>query len=219
MKLKLVINISIKLRIKNMRYNKPSKYEETYISDKIKICKNLDYYKIIVLENIIKDDVIIIEYPKYNLYGMEMINREKQILKIYIDNINNNDQIIKDLYPRTFQYKKTKLIKSIYKLIKDDIKFNVYDKDLIDLCIAKYIFNAFEGYDFGPLTLPIIAKINHSCQPNVKFNFNRETGSMYLYAKRDIKKGEELFNSYLENKKIESHKEYLQEHYGFVCNC
>jgi hypothetical protein len=200
-----------------MRYNQPSKYEETYISDKIKIIKNLEYCKIVAQENIIINDILIIEYSEYNLYGIEAINREKQMLKIYLD--NKDDQFIKDLYPRTSMYKKTKLIKSVHKLIKNDDKFNIYDKDLIELIYAKYIYNAFEGYDFGPLTLPIISKINHSCQPNAKFKFNRKTGAMHLYATRDIKKNEELFISYLENKKIKSHKEYLQEHYGFDCNC
>ena len=156
-----------------MRYNKPSKNEQKFISDKIKIIENSDYYKIIAIKDIKKDDELIIEYPKYNLFGMEVIDREKQILKLYLENIDNiNDPIIKELYPRTNDYTKTKLVKSIYKIIKSDKKFNEYDKNLIELCIAKYVFNAFEGYDYGPLTLPIIAKINHSCKPNVKFKFN-----------------------------------------------
>lgn len=200
-----------------MRYNKPFKNEQTFISEKIKIIVDTYYYKIIAIKDIKKNDELIIEYPKYNLFGMEVIDREKQILKLYIDNID--DTIIKELYPRTNDYIKTKLIKDIYKIIKSDKNFNVYDKNLIELCIAKYIFNAFEGYDFGPLTLPIISKINHSCQPNVKFKFNRETGSMHLFAIKNIKKGEEIFDSYLENKNIKSHKEYLQDHYGFICNC
>jgi len=200
-----------------MRYNKPFKNEQSFISDKINLIVNSDYYKIIAIKDIKKDDRLIIEYPKYNLYGTEMLDREKQILKLYIDNMDDPD--IKDLYPRTNDYTKTKLIKNIYKIIKSDKKFNEYDKNLIELCIAKYIFNAFEGFDFGPLTLPLIAKINHSCQPNVRFKFNRNTGSMHLYAIKNIKKGEEILDSYLENKNIKSHKDYLKEHYGFICNC
>jgi len=200
-----------------MRYNKPFKNEKSFISDKIKIIANTDYYKIIAIKDIKKDEELIIEYPKYNLFGMEVIDREKQILKLYLDNINDPD--IKELYPRTNDYTQTKLIKSIYKIIKSDKNFNVYDKNLIELCIAKYVFNAFEGYDYGPLTLPIIAKCNHSCQPNVKFKFNRNTGSMHLFAIKNIKQGDEILDSYLENKNIKSHKDYLKEHYGFICNC
>jgi hypothetical protein len=202
-----------------MRYKQPIKKEQTFISDKIKINSNIDidYYKIIAIKDIKKNDELIIEYCKYNLFGMEVVNRDIQILKLYLENID--DPIIKELYPRTNNYIKTKLITRIHKIIKSYSYFNKFDKDMIKLSIAKYIFNAFEGYDYGPLTLPIIAKINHSCKPNVKFRFNRDTGSMHLFAIRDIKKDEEIFVSYLENKKIKSHKEYLQEHYGFICKC
>jgi hypothetical protein len=202
-----------------MRYKQPIKKEEKFISDKIKINSNVntDYYKIIAIKDIKKNDELIIEYPEFNLFGLEVANRDIQILKLYLENIN--DPIIRELYPRTNDYIKTKLIKDIYIIIKSDKKFNKYDKNIIELSIAKYIFNAFEGYDYGPLTLPIIAKINHSCEPNVKFRFNRDTGSMHLFAIRDIKKGEEILDSYLENKKIKSHKEYLREHYGFICKC
>ena len=200
-----------------MRFNCTSKREQTFVSDKIKIITNIDYSKIIAIKDIKKDDKLIIEYPEINLFGLEIINRDKQIIVLYLKNMSN--PIIKDLYPRTNDYPKTKMIKSIHNIIKSDKEFNKYDKNIIELLFAKYIFNAFEGYDFGPLTLPIIAKINHSCQPNVKFKFNRNTGSMHLSAIRDIKKGEELFDSYLENKKINTHKEYLREHYGFICNC
>lgn len=198
-------------------YNHPSKQEQNFLSDKIKIINNSDYNKIIAVKNIKKTEELIIEYPKFNLYGLENTNREKQKLKLYLE--NKDDPIIEKLYPRSNSYPKTLLIKSIHKIIKSDLYFNKFDNDTIELLFAKYIFNAFEGYDFGPLTLPTIAKINHSCKPNVKFEFNRKTGSMHLFAIRDIKKDEEIFVSYLENKKINSHQEYLQEHYGFICDC
>ena len=62
-----------------MRYNKPFKNEKSFISDKIKIIANTDYYKIIAIKDIKKDEELIIEYPKYNLFGMEVIDIEKQI--------------------------------------------------------------------------------------------------------------------------------------------
>jgi len=200
-----------------MRYKQPIKKEHTFISDKIQINCNTEYYNIIAIKGIKKDDKLIIEYPEFNLFGLEVGNRDIQILKLYLENID--DPIIKELYPRTNNFPKTNMIKSIHNIIKSNKEFNSYDKNTIELIFAKYIFNAFEGYDYGPLTLPIIAKINHSCKPNVKFKFNRDTGTMQLFAIRDIKKGEEIYDSYLENKKIKSHKEYLQEHYGFNCKC
>ena len=112
------------------------------------------------------------------------------------------------------------MIKSIKNI---DIKlynyFQQFQKEELEFYFAKYIYNAFEGNDSGPLTLPKIAKLNRSCNSNVYFYFNRENGCMYLKAKMNIKKGEEIFDSYLENKKIKNHKIYLHEHYGFNCGC
>ena len=195
------------------------------ISDKIKIIKTKDYHKIQSIQNINKNDLLIIEYPEFNLFGEKKIDRTLQMIQLYLTNKNNKNII--DLYPRTYDYIKTKMIKSIHNLIKSieniDIKlymfFQKYSREEIEFYFAKYLYNAFEGNNYGPLTLPIIAKINHSCNPNVRFTFNRDNGSMYVYANRNINKNEEIYDSYLENKKIKNHKIYLQEHYGFSCDC
>ena len=211
-----------------MRYNQPQKHESDFISDKISITSISDFYKISANSDIVKGNILIIEFSKINLFGLENINRELQVLKLYVE--NKHLDFIKELYPRTSNFLKTNLIKNIHSIIRS-IKtknsklyhfLNSIDKDTIELLFAKYIFNAFEGFDFGPITLPMISKINHSCTPNVKFKFNRDTGSMHLIAIKDIKKGNELFASYLENKKIESHQEYLLNHYGitgYCCRC
>jgi hypothetical protein len=210
---------------KTMRYKIPPKTESEYISQKISINIDTDYHKIIAKENIKKDELLIVEYSEINLFGLNVESRELEILKIYLENKNSSS--IQDLYPRSNKFIKTQLVKDVHKIVKS-IKnintklyqsFSKYDKDTIELYYAKYIYNAFEGYDYGPLTLPIIAKINHSCKPNVEFKFNKESGTMYLCAIKDIKKNEEIFDSYLENKKIDSHQKYLQEHYGFDCRC
>ena len=201
-----------------MRYNHPSKKEMNFISDKISIISNEDYYKIISNKNITNKELLIIEYPDINLFGLENINREEQILQLYLKNKDN--QLILDLYPRSTSYTLTSLIKKMVHGININKSINKnINKNIVELFAAKYIFNAFEGNDYGPLTLPIIAKTNHSCKPNARFRFNRETGSMHLFAIRDIKKNEEIYVSYLENKKIDNHRLYLQEHYGFICNC
>ena len=209
-----------------MRFNTPSIFQLNYISDKIKfINSNQDYNKVIAIDNIKKDELLIIEYSKINLFGENNDNRELKILKKYIE--NKDASYIKNLYPRTNIYQKTNMIKSIHNMIKSikniDMKlynyFQQFQKEELEFYFAKYIYNAFEGNDSGPLTLPNIAKLNHSCNSNVYFYFNRENGCMYLKAKMNIKKGEEIFDSYLENKKIKNHKIYLHEHYGFNCGC
>ena len=199
--------------------------QQNFISDKIKIINQKDYNKVICDENIKKDEILIIEFSQINIFGMDDKNRELQILKKYIENKNNKDII--NLYPRNYNYIKTDMIKSIHKILKsikntDKNLYNFlieYQKDELEYYFAKYIFNAFEGNEFGPLTLPIIAKLNHSCKPNVYFSFDKNSGCMFLKAKRNIKKDEEIFDSYLENKQIKNHKTYLEEHYGFMCEC
>jgi hypothetical protein len=201
--------------------NKPIKY----ISNKINLITDDTYSKIIAKDNIKKGDILIIEYSDINLFGEILDNRELKILKKYLEN-KNQENIIK-LYPRNNNYVKTSMIKSIHNMIKqikntDTKLYNYlikYSKSELEFYFAKYIYNAFEGNDYGPLTLPYIAKINHSCNPNVKFKFNRENYCMYLISIRNIKKGEELYASYLENKNIKNHKDYLYEHYGFSCDC
>ena len=112
------------------------------------------------------------------------------------------------------------MIKSIKNTDNKLYKYLIqYSKSELEFYFAKYIYNAFEGNDYGPLTLPYIAKLNHSCMPNVKFEFNRSNCCMYVISIRNIKKGEEIVDSYLENKNIKNHKNYLYEHYGFSCDC
>lgn len=196
-----------------------------YISNKIQFIDDDNYSKVIALDNIKKDENIIIEYSNINLFGEKLDNRELKILKKYLENKNNND-IIK-LYPRNNTYIKTNMIKSLHNLIKsikniDNKLYNYliqFSKSELEFYFAKYIYNAFEGNDYGPLTLPCIARLNHSCKPNVKFTFNRDNCCMYVNSIRNIKKGEEIFDSYLENKNIKNHTTYLYEHYGFNCEC
>ena len=206
------------------KYPKNKKYQN-YISSRIEFINIKDYNKIIAKNNINENDILIIEYSKFNLFGINSDNRELKILKIYLENKNNTE--IKNLYPRNFNFIKTNMIILVHKLIKSiknkDIKlYNFliqFSKEEIEFYFAKYIFNAFEGNEYGPLTLPNIAKINHSCRPNVKFTFNKIDGCMYLKAIKNIKKGEEIIASYLENKNIIDHKNYLREHYNFECEC
>jgi len=209
-----------------MIYKYPKTLSEiNFISNKINFINHDDYNKVVSNQNIKKDEILLIESSKFNLFGFDSENRELKILKIYI--INKDHPDIKNLYPRNNNFIKTDMIYSIHKIIKS-VKYTnkdiynfltEYPKEEIEFYFAKYIYNAFEGNEFGPLTLPNIAKLNHSCKPNVKFVFNKNDGNMYVQSIRNIKKGEEIFDSYLENKIIPNHKEYLQNHYGFKCDC
>lgn len=194
-----------------------------------------DYYSVKATTNIGKDEIILVEYPKCTLYGDLDIDRGLQVIRKYIEHMDTN--YIKELYPRDFtSFKPNQLIKNIHKIIKcldTDKKHNTsihthtlvdffkqYSKKIIEFYYAKYIFNAFEGFQYGPLTLPILAKFNHSCQnSNIKFNFDVHKGCMIVKATLNIKKGDELFNSYLYNKHFTDHKKYILDHYNFNCDC
>jgi len=189
-----------------------------YISDSIKIDGCDDYYRIVATKNIKSGETIIIEYPEINLFGEENIDRGIQSIIKYIEQKEDK------LYPRNNNFIRTRMITNIHKIIKNtdrrtQLFFNNYSKSEIEMYYAKYIFNAFEGYNYGPLTLPTVAKLNHSCNPNAIFNFDKNTGCMVVKAIHNIKKGSEICASYLLNKEISNHKEYLYEHYGFTCDC
>jgi hypothetical protein len=190
---------------------------KNYISDKILFCNKNDYQSVIAKKNISIGEILIKEYPTINLFGEYEIDKGLQIIKKYIINKEN------ELYPRNYNYKKTKMIKNIHKIINNNSKikrfFENISKEEIEYYYAKYIYNCFEGGKYGPLTLPFTAKLNHSCTPNVEFKFDEKTGQMITIAIRKINEGEEIYDSYLTKKSINFHIDYLEQHYGFRCDC
>lgn len=209
-----------------MQIKNPCKnmYDYLYISDKVFIDIKTENNKVITLDDIKIGEILIKEYPKINLFGEKVQDRDVSFIKKLILSEES------ELYPRDFyQFKRTKMSKKIFDKIKsissaksissEKIFFQKYDNLTIEFYYEKHLFNSFEGYDYGPLYLPNIAKVNHSCDPNTKFIFDKNSGIMSLIAMKDIKKKTEITNSYLSNKKIKFHQEYLLDHYGFSCNC
>lgn len=209
--------------------NISSSRTENFISSKIKIITtNTNNHTVICKYKIPANEIILIESPCVTLYGENDIDRGLQIIQKYMLLRDNPD--IKSLYPRNTDFhtfNRTKMIKQIHKIIDNlpnkhkKLKdfFSKYTKIEIEFYYAKYIFNAFEGFSYGPLTLPLLAKFNHSCNSNIIFNFDSNKGVMIARTTKDIFPGQELFNSYLYNKTITNHREYLLEHYGFIHNC
>ena len=65
----------------------------------------------------------------------------------------------------------------------------------------------------------LISHSEHSCIPNAIVRF-RENATAYLVALRPIRKGEEIFHSYIENEDpYEDRAEELLDPYGFICDC
>ncbi len=203
-----------------MKFLTPSNFKtHEYTTPKIKFVTNSNYHKVIALQNIKKDELLMIESSNINLFDDEDIDRGLQTIKKYIIERES------ELYPRDNNFIRTDLIKQVHKIIKNADKriqvfFDNYTKSEIEMYYAKYIFNAFEGNQYGPLTLPKLAKFNHTCDtPDIVFKFDKVSGCMYVTANKDIPKNKEIFNSYLMNKKIDNHKEYLYTHYAFECGC
>jgi len=227
-----------------MKFNTPCNYcaknQQNFISSKIKICTNLetDYQSVLSVSRIPKNEVILIEYPCATLYGEEDIDRGLQTIQKYFILAEQNHPGIATLYPRKediYTFPRTTLIKQIHKIVKTlqntNAKtntpaiqklcafFSKYTKTELEFYYAKYIYNAFEGFTYGPLTLPYLAKFNHSCNSNIAFTFDKNSGVMIVRTTQVIEPGQELFNSYLCNKTIPNHRQYLFEHYGFVVEC
>ena len=226
-----------------MKFNTPinyhSKNHQNFISSKIQFCINPgnNYHSVRSVSKIPKNEVILIEYPCATLYGEENIDRGLQtIQKYFILAKEQNHPGIAILYPRTediYTFPRTPLIKQIHKIIKtlQNTKkntpaiqkildfFSKYTKTELEFYYAKYIFNAFEGFIYGPLTLTYLAKFNHSCNSNITFTFDKQSGAMIVTTTKVIESDKELYISYLCNKTITNHKQYLLDHYGFIVEC
>ena len=103
-------------------------------------------------------------------------------------------------------------------------------------------FNAIElptpiSGSIGIMLNPLIAKINHSCEPNLTFHRpqhttvsgwmnseelseNQKRTFVEVIPLRDIEKGEELFNCYVvPTTSVATRKAKLLEDYQFECQC
>ena len=97
--------------------------------------------------------------------------------------------------------------------------------DTIKLYLEKYKRNAFNLnnlYDINGIIIPGIllngAIFNHSCDPNISFTYSNS--KMYFFTNRDIKKGEELCDSYIDiSMSCTDRQLALDKRYGFICNC
>ena len=225
--------ISCKKNYNDSNYS--SNYSSNLLSNtsRIIIIKYNDYYTVKAVTNIKQNEIILVEYPECVLYGENNIDRGLQVVKKYIESMETD--FIKELYPRDFnKFTSNITIKNVHKIIKhleNENKHNTYitqflaffkqySKKQIEFYYAKYLYNAFEGFQYGPLTLPILAKFNHSCKNNnIVFTFDSNKGFMIVKTTKNINKGDELFNSYLYNKNILNHQQYLLEHYNFKCDC
>lgn len=208
-----------------MYYHNPNRLENDYIHPSIKIDFSNDFYKIIALENIKKNTIVLKEIPKYSLFGEKKYDKIIDLLIIMLQ--NKEDPNILKLYPRTnikiLNTKENPYIFDLIKYINDskctnkDKRFLLkFDKDILYLHYYKILFNAFDMYDSASILING-AMMNHSIDPNIKFYPINNV--MYFETIKNIKKGEELTYTYLRNvncKTDKEIKEYLLNHYNFI---
>jgi len=65
-----------------------------------------------------------------------------------------------------------------------------------------------------------LARLNHSCNPNTRQEYDKETMHMRLFAVRRIQAGEQLFDSYVDiEQSVTTRRKELAEIFRFHCDC
>jgi hypothetical protein len=78
--------------------------------------------------------------------------------------------------------------------------------------------NAYNSGDSIGL-FPKIARINHSCRPNASYYWSDKVNKRIVYTTRRIKKGEEIFVSYISLLLTQQDRQKQLDRYGFKCTC
>jgi len=87
--------------------------------------------------------------------------------------------------------------------------------DRLGLIFRSNAYNTGEGIGL----FPKIARINHSCRPNTSYYWNAKLNKRVVYANRKIKKGEEVFDSYISLLLPHEERQKRLDSYGFTCSC
>ena len=92
------------------------------------------------------------------------------------------------------------------------------------LCLQKFLHNAFNFGSSRYCMLFIGCKFNHSCNPSVLFRPFED--KMVFTTVRDINKGDEIFDTYLSSNftkeqllNVQLRQTALKANYGFECHC
>jgi SET domain-containing protein len=97
------------------------------------------------------------------------------------------------------------------------------DPTFARLLCGKYMRNAFHVHKDNRPCACVLTKgniFNHSCDPNVQFSFDFSENMMVFKAIKNIKKGEECFDNYVDPKlPIKKRRSALLQRYGFLCEC
>jgi hypothetical protein len=94
------------------------------------------------------------------------------------------------------------------------------DADAVDDRITTNNFEvSIDGISQSAL-FPEIAMLNHDCRPNAVYAFDQDTMTHYVHAIREIRPGEEITISYIDNETDRATRMgKLERLWGFKCDC
>lgn len=188
----------------------------------IKLEKNDKRYGYYAIKDIPKHTIILIEKAAVDLYNEPKYYEMFQILyKVF------RDKKLKSKFSRLLPDTSAGNTLITCEMIKKDLELldelpeirayflKINAEELLLYCL-KYLRNGFGTEE--PIILFKGAMMNHSCIPNVIFI--QEGNIMYFVTARDIQRGEEICDTYLDitlNKK--DRQKRLLDQYGFICRC
>jgi hypothetical protein len=107
--------------------------------------------------------------------------------------------------------------------MQDDILSLTFHESTVEKANADKLGAIFRtnAYNSGAQIglFPRIARINHSCRPNLSYYWNEKLNKRIVYATRPIKKGEEVFVSYIPLLLTHEERQKHLDRYGFKCHC
>lgn len=192
----------------------------------------------IATEFIPKNTVILSEYPSFKIDGYK--SSEIEIFELLYVILTSSKKEYKKKFmkylPKTIDNNLNFYVKKIKEefnnlKLKNYQMYNYfvtnYDINEIVLFSLKYICNAFDFFEEGPIILLNGSIFNHSCNPNIIFGKsigkspeNNKSSKMNFITIRDINKGEELQNCYINIfESTKERKKKLLNQYGFNCEC
>lgn len=191
-------------------------------------------YGFVATKNISKNSIILIESPSFKIKSYSPTCYDMFEL---LYNITKSDNFaaktkFENYMPKSMEEEYRQITIEIKNILANlklhrtyiyDFLHDNYSVDEIILLCLKYISNAFDFFDDGPVILLTGSTFNHSCSPNIIFGKSvkdKNNPKMIFKTIKDICKGEELCNSYVDIfKNYKTRSMNIKKRYGFVCTC
>ncbi|KAJ7163272.1 hypothetical protein C8R46DRAFT_1177453 [Mycena filopes] len=90
-----------------------------------------------------------------------------------------------------------------------------------EVALAIFQTNAVAAGD-GVGIFPHMARLNHGCSRafNAVYSWRQREQQIFVYALRDIRRGQELLTTYTDTKRTRNDRRaFLSDQYGFLCTC